>query len=100
MRVTLRSPVREFRTPGSARGTPGNRRSYLNRQELKTMEIPAELDQIIDEHLARSEVLAAVRVVIGEGRCSIADGKEVVGQRFRERFPQLFETYRNLNNEE
>ena len=32
MRVTLRSPVREFRTPGSARGTPGNRRSYLNRR--------------------------------------------------------------------
>ena len=23
--------MREFRTPGSARGTPGNRRSYLNR---------------------------------------------------------------------
>jgi hypothetical protein len=30
MRVNLRSPVRENRTPGSARGTPSNRRSYLN----------------------------------------------------------------------
>ncbi len=64
------------------------------------MEIPAELDQILDEHLARSEVLAAVRVVIGDGRCSIADGKEAVGRRFSERFPQLFETYRNLADDE
>lgn len=70
------------------------------RQELKTMKIPAELDQIIDEHLARGEVLAAIRVVIGDGRCSMADGKEAVGRRFRERIPQLFETYRNLEDEE
>ncbi len=27
--------MREFRTPGSARGTPGNRRSYLNRDKMK-----------------------------------------------------------------
>ena len=64
------------------------------------MKIPAELDQIVDEHLARGEVLAAVRIVIGDGRCSIADGKEVVGRRFRERFPLLFEIYRNLEDEE
>ena len=64
------------------------------------MEIPAELDQIVDGHLARGEVLAAVHIVIGDGRFSIADGKEVVGRRFRERFPQLFETYRNLEDEE
>jgi hypothetical protein len=64
------------------------------------MEIPAELDQIVDEHLARGEVLAAVRIVIGDGRCSIADGKEVVGRRFRERFPLLFETYRNQEDDE
>lgn len=31
MRVTLRSLVRLFRTPGSAGATPDNRRSYLNR---------------------------------------------------------------------
>jgi hypothetical protein len=30
MRVLLRSPVREFRTPGSARGLSGNRQSYLH----------------------------------------------------------------------
>ena len=30
MRENLRSPVRQYRTPGSARGTPGNRRSYLD----------------------------------------------------------------------
>lgn len=30
LRVDLRSPVRENRTQGSARGTSGNWRSYLN----------------------------------------------------------------------
>ncbi|MCH7679350.1 hypothetical protein IID10_08290 [candidate division KSB1 bacterium] len=28
--VPLRSPVREYRTPGSVRGAPGNWRSYLD----------------------------------------------------------------------
>lgn len=69
-------------------------RSIMNSQ------IPAELNQIIDEHLSRGEVLAAIRILTDDGRCSIADGKEAVGRRFRERFPQLFETYRNLEDEE
>ena len=30
--------MREFRTPGSARGTPGNRRSYLNLLKMKCLE--------------------------------------------------------------
>ena len=30
-RVSLRSPVREYCTPGSVRGAPGNRRPYLDR---------------------------------------------------------------------
>jgi len=29
-RATLKSPVRENRTPGSVRGAPGNRRPYLD----------------------------------------------------------------------
>ncbi len=31
-RVDLKSPVREYRPPGSVRGAPGNRRPYLDRQ--------------------------------------------------------------------
>jgi hypothetical protein len=31
-----RSPVRQFRTPGSARGASSNRRPYLNRQNYAT----------------------------------------------------------------
>ncbi|GAA5484387.1 hypothetical protein [Haloferula sargassicola] len=34
-RVHPRSPVRSFRTPGSARGAPDDRRPYLNRQKMK-----------------------------------------------------------------
>src|ERR1035441_10573509 len=30
-RVDLKSPVREYRSPGSVRGTPGNRRPYLDK---------------------------------------------------------------------
>jgi hypothetical protein len=29
-RVDLKSPVREYRPPGSVRGAPGNRRPYLD----------------------------------------------------------------------
>jgi len=34
-RVSLRSPVRENRTPGSARGAPGNRCPYLDGLEIE-----------------------------------------------------------------
>ncbi len=33
MRATLRSPVREYCTPGSVRGAPGNRRPYLDKSQ-------------------------------------------------------------------
>ncbi len=32
-RVDLKSPVREYRPPGSVRGAPGNRRPYLDNAE-------------------------------------------------------------------
>ena len=32
-RVDLKSPVREYRPPGSVRGAPGNRRPYLDNVE-------------------------------------------------------------------
>jgi len=32
-RVDLKSPVREYRPPGSVRGAPGNRRPYLDNDE-------------------------------------------------------------------
>jgi len=35
VRAFLRSPLRKFRTPGSARGAPSNRCRYLNRQKKK-----------------------------------------------------------------
>lgn len=30
VRIDLKSPVREYRTPGSVRGASGNRRPYLD----------------------------------------------------------------------
>ena len=33
-RVDLKSPVREYRPPGSVRGAPGNRRPYLDKAEI------------------------------------------------------------------
>jgi hypothetical protein len=32
-RADLKSPVREYRSPGSVRGAPGNRRPYLDKSE-------------------------------------------------------------------
>ena len=32
-RADLKSPVREYRSPGSVRGAPGNRRPYLDNYE-------------------------------------------------------------------
>ena len=34
-RVDLKSPVREYRPPGSVRGAPGNRRPYLDKAESR-----------------------------------------------------------------
>src|ERR1019366_7367900 len=34
-RVRLKSPVREYRPPGSVRGAPGNRRPYLDNVECR-----------------------------------------------------------------
>jgi len=33
-RVDLKSPVREYRSPGSVRGAPGNRCPYLDKAEM------------------------------------------------------------------
>ena len=35
-RVDLKSPVREYRPPGSVRGAPGNRRPYLDNAEAES----------------------------------------------------------------
>ena len=39
VRVLQRSPVREIRTPGSARGLSGNRQFYLNRLEREITKV-------------------------------------------------------------
>ena len=55
-RVDLKSPVREYRPPGSVRGAPGNRRPYLDKTEmLKAARAKAEM-------LVRSE-----KTCVGEG---------------------------------
>src|SRR5688572_7708136 len=36
-RVDLKSPVREYRPPGSVRGAPGDWRPYLDREQRKPM---------------------------------------------------------------
>ena len=40
-RVDLKSPVREYRPPGSVRGAPGNRRPYLDKPEGKKLPLTA-----------------------------------------------------------
>src|ERR1035441_94357 len=37
-RVDLKSPVREYRSPGSVRGAPGNRRPYLDKAGASNIE--------------------------------------------------------------
>jgi hypothetical protein len=79
VRAFLRSPVREIRTPGSARGAPGNRCPYLNRQEMKSLNIVFYLAAFIAT-FARAELEPVgesgphVRVVI----CGVANSPKEV----------------------
>jgi hypothetical protein len=41
-RVDLKSPVREYRSPGSVRGAPGNRRPYLDKAEIRGRKAESE----------------------------------------------------------
>jgi hypothetical protein len=43
VRVLQRSPVREIRTPGSARGLSGNRQFYLNNEKPAAQILRMEL---------------------------------------------------------
>src|SRR5258708_273363 len=42
-RVDLKSPVREYRPPGSVRGAPGNRCPYLDGREIRVFHIFASI---------------------------------------------------------
>src|ERR1017187_7768909 len=42
-RVSLRSPVREYCTPGSVRGAPGNRCPYLDIRQTEAVHLPSGL---------------------------------------------------------
>jgi hypothetical protein len=52
-RVNTKSPVREYRPPGSVRGAPGNRRPYLDVRSEKTCvsegESPSSLEARLPE---------------------------------------------------
>ncbi|MGA2065725.1 MAG: hypothetical protein ABSG86_12180 [Thermoguttaceae bacterium] len=62
--------------------------------------ISADLWERIDVHLSRSEMLRAIVLYRETTGCSIAEGKDVIGNRFRERFPQLWAVYRNLDDDD
>ncbi|MEK7951505.1 hypothetical protein [Luteolibacter soli] len=63
-------------------------------------EIPHHLTTQIDHHLSRSEVLSAISFLRETTGCNIADAKEAIGTRLRERFPDQFSSYRNLGDED
>jgi len=67
---------------------------------MAPFEIPDDLTDQIDEHLSRSKAIAAVALLREATGCSIAEAKEAIGTRFRERFPDQFSSYRNLSDED
>ena len=75
--------MREFRTPGSARGTPGNRRSYLNPLP-PFFEVPAINDVAIHDELVTvdvtEEVVYLADFAIGEAKVDIRDDDGAVAE--------------------
>jgi len=64
------------------------------------MAVPTKLLNRIDEHLTRSEVFKAVVLYREAMGCGISEAKDFIGARFRERFPELWEQYDNLEGED
>ena len=60
MRDPLRSPVRENRTQGSARGAPGNRRPYLNKILVARRQPEDALTHQIEQRMLHKERIAPV----------------------------------------
>lgn len=54
----------------------------------------------IDQHLSRSLVLNAVRIYLEATGCGVAQAKEAIGTRFRERYPELWSSYRDVPENE
>lgn len=67
---------------------------------MKHFEIPEHLNDEVDGHLSQSEVFAATVLLRERTGCDIAEAKQAVGMRFRERFPYLFLSYRNLGDDD
>lgn len=59
-----------------------------------------DLWEEIDLHHSRSEVMKAFLLYRKATNCSIAEGKNVIGERFHERFPELWAVYRNLDDDD
>ena len=54
----------------------------------------------IDSLLAQSNGMDALKLYREATRCSIVEGKDVIGTRFRERFPDLWASYRDVDDAE
>ena len=66
---------------------------------LKPNPTTQEWEQI-DQQLSRSLVLNAVRIYVEATGCGIAQAKDAIGARLRERYPQLWRNYRNTPEHE
>jgi hypothetical protein len=68
-RVDLKSPVREYRPPGSVRGASGNRRPYLDNIEHRTS-VRSEKACVIE-----GESPSSLEAKLPEFRAKAMDGK-------------------------
>src|ERR1017187_4673755 len=75
-RVDLKSPVREYRPPGSVRGASGNRRPYLdkimtvlkltvNEKKTKTCQLPEESFDFLGYTIGRCYSIRTGRTYLG-----------------------------------
>jgi hypothetical protein len=63
-------------------------------------QIPGEIWDRIDAHLAQSRCFAATLLYLKTTGCGIRDAKDVIGYRFRERFPELWANYQDVDPNE
>ena len=63
-------------------------------------ELTPEQWHTLDELLAKSQVFAAVAAYRALTMATIPAAKDAIGTRFRNRFPDLWSSYRNLSDDD
>jgi hypothetical protein len=67
---------------------------------LTPMDVEDEIWEQIDSYLSRSAVLRALMLYRKATGAGIREAKAVIGTRFREKFPALWATYRQVTDDE